>query len=138
MATDFGWREPFSSAEVNLLHAEAFGPEANGRDWRHLAVEHSLGWVTARNPIGLIGFINVVWDGADHAWLQDVMVSALLRGGGVGTAMVNIAKEEAGRAGCGWLHVDFDEDLAAFYLGACGFTRTSAGLIQLHHATTKR
>jgi len=30
-----------------------------------------------------------------------------------------------------WLHVDFEPHLAAFYLGACGFQSTSAGLIHL-------
>ncbi len=31
------------------------------------------------------------------------------------------------RAGCEWLHVDFDDDLAPFYLQACGFQPTPAG-----------
>jgi hypothetical protein len=34
-------------------------------------------------------------------------------------------------AGCEWLHVDFGEHLAAFYVGACGFRPTPAGLIRL-------
>jgi hypothetical protein len=34
-------------------------------------------------------------------------------------------------AGCEWLHVDFDEELRAFYLDACGFEPTAAGLIHL-------
>ncbi|MCK9795140.1 hypothetical protein M1843_15425 [Isoptericola sp. 4D.3] len=33
--------------------------------------------------------------------------------------------------GCVWLHVDFEADRAQFYLDACGFRRTAAGLMQL-------
>ena len=38
------------------------------------------------------------------------------------------ATEGARAAGCDWLQVNFDPDLAGFYLGAGGFTPTSAGL----------
>ncbi len=31
-------------------------------------------------------------------------------------------------AGCEWLYVDFDDDLAPFYVKACGFEPTQAGL----------
>ena len=35
------------------------------------------------------------------------------------------------RTRCEYLHVDFDDDLSDFYLGACGFTPTNAGLLTL-------
>jgi len=36
---------------------------------------HNLGWVTARLDNGaLIGFVNVAWDGGDHAFLIDTKV----------------------------------------------------------------
>jgi hypothetical protein len=38
---------------------------------------------------------------------------------------------EARAAGMAWLHVDFEGHLRDFYLGACGFTSTDAGLIAL-------
>ncbi len=38
---------------------------------------------------------------------------------------------ECRAAGCDWLHVDFEKDLREFYLGACGFAPTPAGLIAL-------
>jgi hypothetical protein len=34
-------------------------------------------------------------------------------------------------AGCEWLHVDFEPELRRFYLDACGFRPTDAGLIRL-------
>jgi GNAT superfamily N-acetyltransferase len=128
------WRGDFDNAEVHELHAEAFGTrvfEASEWDWRTLVLAHSLGWVTARDDETLVGFVNVVWDGQVHAWLQDTMVASAARGRGVGTQLVATAVAEARGAGCEWLHVDFDEHLAPFYLDACGFTPTSAGLIEL-------
>ena len=34
-------------------------------------------------------------------------------------------------AGCEYLHVDFEDHLRPFYLGACGFAPTNAGLLSL-------
>jgi GNAT superfamily N-acetyltransferase len=128
------WRGAFDNDEVNELHAEAFGTrvvDASEWDWRELVHAHSLGWVTARQGETLVGFVNVVWDGQAHAWLQDTMVASAARHGGVGTELVGTAVAEARAAGCEWLHVDFDEHLKPFYLDACGFTPTAAGLIEL-------
>jgi len=128
------WRGDFDNAEVNELHAEAFGTrvfDASEWDWLALVHEHSLGWVTARDHETLVGFVNVVWDGQVHARLQDTMVASAARRRGVGTQLVATAVEHARTAGCGWLHVDFDERLRPFYLDACGFTPTAAGLIEL-------
>jgi hypothetical protein len=49
-----------------------------------------------------------------------------------GQALGAIAANGARHAGCEWLHVDFEEHLRPFYLGGCGFTPASAGLIALH------
>ena len=79
----------------------------------------------------LIGFVNVAWDGGDHAFLVDTTVRADHRRAGIGTELVRIAARHAADAGCEWLEVDFEEHLAAFYFAACGFRPTRAGLIQL-------
>jgi GNAT superfamily N-acetyltransferase len=136
------WRGTFRSDEANLLHAEAFGTrvfDVSEWDWRRLVETHSLGWVTARassdDAIGpstdLVGFANVVWDGLVHAWIQDVMVAAAARHRGIGQQLVQVAADSARRAGCEWLHVDFEDHLQPFYIRACGFTPTNAGLLQL-------
>lgn len=133
-AVTFEWQGAFANDEMNVLHAEAFGTRvftADEWDWVALTQQHSLGWVVARVGGSLVGFVNVLWDGLVHAWLQDTMVAASVRGRGVGTELVAVARREAQAAGCEWLHVDFDPDLADFYLGACGFRPTSAGLIAL-------
>jgi GNAT superfamily N-acetyltransferase len=87
--------------------------------------------VVARDGTNLVGFVNILWDGLVHAWLQDTMVSAVARGQGIATGLVDHARRGAQAAGCGYLHVDFEDHLAAFYYGACGFQRTSAGLLDL-------
>ena len=129
------WRGPFTSSEANQLHAEAFGTRVFSDDewnWRDQVAAHSLGWVTARDDGGVLtGFVNVVWDGEVHAWLQDVMVAAASRHGGIGRRLVEAARDGARAAGCEWLHVDFADELAPFYLDACGFLPTRAGLMAL-------
>jgi hypothetical protein len=75
--------------------------------------------------------VNVVWDGLVHAWIQDTMVATNRRTFGIGKKVIEIARDQSAQAGCEWLHVDFDDRLRDFYIGACGFTLTSAGLIHL-------
>jgi GNAT superfamily N-acetyltransferase len=127
----YEWRGEFTNSEVNALHADAFGHRLFADDWQSLTARHSLGWVTARRGNDLAGFVNVVWDGQVHAWIQDVMVASSSRRRGIGAGLVATARSGATDAGCEWLHVDFDAELAPFYLGACGFKPTGAGLIDL-------
>ncbi len=128
------WRGSFANAEVSALHAEAFDTRMCSDyewNWIDLLAKHSLGWVVARDDGRLVGFVNVVWDGFTHAWIQDTMVANADRSRGIVTQMIEIVRSECRRAGCEWLHVDFDEDLGKFYFQSCGFTPTSAGLIRL-------
>lgn len=130
----FEWRGAFHNAELNELHAEAFETgvyDATEWNWTEQVDRHSLGWVVARRDGTLAGFVNVPWDGLVHAWIQDTMVATAARHQGIATRLVTTARDEARRAGCEWLHVDFDEHLRAFYLDACGFRSTAAGLIAL-------
>ena len=133
--SDCVWRGSFGNDEVNALHAEAFETkvhDASEWDWVALADRHSLGWVVARDgDSALVGFVNVLWDGLVHAWIQDVLVSTRARNEGLGTRLVAVARDEARAAGCEWLHVDFHDHLLPFYFDACGFRPTNAGTIAL-------
>ncbi len=134
MVAELSWRGEFTTREVNELHAEAFSTRVFSDEewnWDRLVRRHSLGWVTARDGGRLVGFVNVPWDGLVHAWLQDVMVAADARHSGIGRRVVASARDGARTAGCEWLHVDFDDDLAPFYLEACGFQPARAGLMHL-------
>jgi GNAT superfamily N-acetyltransferase len=129
----YEWRGSFTNAELNVLHAEGFEHELLEYDWRGQVERHSLGWVCAREPAErqLVGFLNVAWDGGSHAFVLDALVPAGRRRRGIGRRLVAVAAEESRAAGCEWLHVDFDDDLRPFYLDACGFVPTSAGLVDL-------
>ena len=134
MAVTYQWRGAFTSAEVNALHAEAFETRVYDEsewNWAELVHRHSLGWVVARDDADLAGFVNVLWDGLIHAWLQDVMVASKARGRGIGTELVRRARDGAKAAGCEFLHVDFEDQLSSFYYDACGFTPAKAGLLTL-------
>jgi GNAT superfamily N-acetyltransferase len=134
MTVTYAWRGDVTSAELNALHAEAFDTRVFGDDewdWSAQLAGHSLGWVVARDGDTLVGFVNVVSDGLVHAWIQDTMVAAAARRRGIATQLVTRAVDESRAAGCEWLHVDFEDHLRPFYLEACGFEPTNAGLIHL-------
>ncbi|WP_335972272.1 MULTISPECIES: GNAT family N-acetyltransferase [Streptomycetaceae] len=131
MGIAYEWRGQFGNGEVEALHAAGFGHEAGATDWWGRVCGHSLGWVCAREAGELVGFVNVVWDGGEHAFVLDTVVAPGRQRTGVGAGLVEEAVRRARGAGCGWLHVDFEERLAPFYLGSCGFTPTAAGLIAL-------
>ena len=134
MTVAYEWRGGFDNAEMNRLHAEAFETRVfddSEWNWWEQVERHSLGWVVARDDGGLVGFVNVPWDGLVHAWIQDTMVAEGARHRGIGTELIGVAVREARRAGCEWLHVDFDDHLRPFYFEACAFTPTNGGLIDL-------
>jgi ribosomal protein S18 acetylase RimI-like enzyme len=127
----YTWRGAAEELELDWLHAEAFDHPPTSAHWQRQLENHSLGWVCARVNDELVGFANVIWDGGLHAVLLDTMVLPGEQRQGIGTELVRIVAEESRRAGCEWLHVDFERDLAAFYLESCGFGPNEAGLLDL-------
>lgn len=99
--------------------------------WARQLDRHSLTWVGAFAGDVLIGFVQLAWDGGVHAFLLDTAVDPDHQRRGVGRALVATATAEATRAGCEWVHVDFEPHLTSFYRDACGFTPTDAGLLHL-------
>ncbi len=128
--TDLQWRGPIADEEVlDLVRSHGGDPQAG---WWPRIRDHSLGWVSARDESGLlVGFVNVAWDGGDHAFLLDTKTRGSHQRRGIGRDLVRVAEEHARAAGCEWLHVDHLPELAPFYLDACGFRRTDAGLVHL-------
>lgn len=124
------WRGRVDDAEMVAL-VKSYGGNPDAGSWDRTR-PYSLGWVTARDNAGrLVGFVNVAWDGGDHAFLLDTKAHGDVRRRGIGTAVVLEAIMRAREAGCEWLHVDFDEDLSPFYFASCGFKPTAAGLVHL-------
>ncbi|QKG23615.1 GNAT family N-acetyltransferase [Actinomadura verrucosospora] len=130
----YAWRAPITDAEMVDLVRSHGGNAVAG--WWERIHRHSLGWVSARDSAGtLVGFVNVAWDGGDHAFLIDTKTRGSYQHRGIGTAVVRLAVEHARAAGCEWLHVDFEPHLRPFYFDACGFRPTDAGLVHLPSAS---
>ena len=128
----YRWRGVIADEELVALTCSYGGRSERG--WWDRIRRRSLGWVTARVADGmLMGFVNVAWDGGDHAFLLDPKVRPDHQRRGIGTELVRRAADQATTAGCEWLEVDFDDDsgLAPFYFDACGFRPTRVGLVHL-------
>jgi GNAT superfamily N-acetyltransferase len=130
------WRGPIDDDELRLLFEDAWGEPFDARTGMARLEAHSLGWATARDHDGvLVGFVNVAWDGGRHAFLLDTSVASHLQRQGVGTRLVTAAATRARDAGCHWLHVDYEPTHRSFYVDACGFDVTAAGLFDLQGTT---
>jgi GNAT superfamily N-acetyltransferase len=127
----YEWRGSFTNREVNALHAEAFEHPLVDDDWNGQLGRLSLGWVTARDDLGLVGFVNIIWDGNVHAFVEDTSVAVRARRQGVGVRLIEVSRTHAAASGCEWLHVDFEDHLKGFYFDACGFVPTNAGVVKL-------
>jgi hypothetical protein len=126
------WRGHVQNEELHSLFVDAWGRAPRERDTVSRLEANSLGWVTARDEVGaLLGFVNVAWDGSLHAFLLDTTVATASQREGVGAAIVGVAVDGARKAGCQWLHVDFEPQLRAFYIDACGFDVSEAGIVDL-------
>jgi ribosomal protein S18 acetylase RimI-like enzyme len=132
-AITYTWRGDLTDVEMVGL-VESYGGQSEVGWWDRIQ-PHSLGWVSARDADGLlVGFVNVAWDGGDHAFLIDTKTRRSHQRRGIGTEVVRLATAQAKAAGCEWLHVDFGPELAPFYFDACGFRPTDAGLVHLPSA----
>jgi GNAT superfamily N-acetyltransferase len=118
-----------TNAELDAVFADAWPEKERGRDYTPV-LSKSLGYVCAYLQDVLIGFVNVAWDGGDHAFLLDPTVRTDVQRQGIGSELVRLAADLARSAGAEWLHVDYEPHLGNFYR-KCGFRSTDAGLINL-------
>ncbi|GAB2558816.1 GNAT family N-acetyltransferase [Kribbella endophytica] len=124
-------RFPVDDQVLSALHSLAFGAPGEIQPWATRLERHALTWVGAFDNDELVGFVQVCWDGGAHAFVLDTAVHPDHGRKGIGSQLVARAADESRAAGCEWLHVDYEPHLESFYLDACGFTPTEAGLLKL-------
>lgn len=139
MAVIFEWRGDFTNQEVNALHAEAFRTrvfDESEWDWAERVRRHSLGWVVARDGADLAGFVNVLWDGLVHAWLQTPWspgrrAAAALAPGW--SSMPGTAPERPAVSTCTWISkITWRRSTT----GRAGLRRSAPGYCGSHRTTT--
>ena len=133
MTVELKVKFPVDDDALSELHRRAFSPGSADTDvvprpWASRLERHSLTWIGAFSSGQLVGFVHAVWDGGIHAFILDTAVDPDFRRRGIGRDLVNAVTAEAFTAGCEWVHVDYEPELAGFYENDCGFRPTSAGL----------
>lgn len=119
---------PLENAAMNELFSSAWD-KPYGVNFQP-ELEAALCYIAAFDGLKLVGFVKLIGDAGVHAFLLDPSVDAAYKRRGIGRELVARAVTFAQSHGCEWVHVDFDDNLEAFY-AACGFRPTKAGLIQL-------
>ena len=133
----FELRPTLTNASLNALFSAgspgqgwpSWQRQPDTSDWQPV-LARSLVYVCAFDGDRLVGFVNVAWDGRDHAFLLDTRVHPDCRHRRIGTELVHRARDATRDAGCEVLHVDYTVELGPFYT-SCGFVPTPAGLIHL-------
>jgi ribosomal protein S18 acetylase RimI-like enzyme len=133
MTVELKVRFPVDDAALSLLHHQAFSPDRPDTDvvtrpWAERLERHSLSWIGAFSSSRLVGFVHAVWDGGTHAFILDTAVHPDFQGRGIGRDLVRAVTDAAFKAGCDWVHVDYEPALTGFYENVCGFRPTPAGL----------
>jgi GNAT superfamily N-acetyltransferase len=127
-AVDYRRSPKISNDKLNELFQASW---PNHTFWDFAPVlEHSLGFICAFHLNKLVGYVNIAWDGAQHAFILDTTVHPDYRRRGIGIRLVKEAASFAKDENVAWLHVDFEPRLQTFY-DKCGFRHTNAGLINL-------
>jgi len=94
-------------------------------------LKQSLAFVCAYHAKRLVGFVNLAWDGGQHAFLLDTTVDPVYQHRGIGQQLVKTAAGFAKEKNVDWIHVDFEPHLETFYLDKCGFRSTKAGVLRV-------
>ena len=98
---EYRLRPALANAELNALFSlgrPAWQTAPDTSDWQPV-LEHSLVYIGAFLEGDLVGFVNVAWDGRDHAFLLDPRVHPDWRQRGVGRELVRRAAEATRAAG---------------------------------------
>ncbi len=130
MQIEYRVKPPLQNESLNALMNRVWNTHDDEIEDYQPVLKHSLTYVAAYSDEKFVGFVNVAWDGGDHAFILDTSVDPTFRRQGIGTELVRIAVEESKIAGMTWIHVDYKSEYRDFYQH-CGFRHTEAGLIRL-------
>jgi GNAT superfamily N-acetyltransferase len=125
---EYRMKPPLTEEQLEPLFREGF-VESDVQGYARV-LERSLTWVGAFHNGELIGFVNLAWDGKEHAFLLDAVVRERVRNRGVGIQMVRRAIAAAREAGVRWVHVDYEPHLDGFWARA-GMLPTRARVLYL-------
>ena len=76
MEIEYTVRGPVTDEELNRLFDDAWPGPREATDFGSV-LERSLGYVCAREGGRIVGFVNVAWDGGDHAFLRRILRLAM-------------------------------------------------------------
>ena len=132
MDVRYEWRAPFDNADVNTLHAEGFAHAVLDIDWRTRSSGTAWAGSAPSTLHRLVGFVNVAWDGGVHAFVVDTLVARRRRRHAASaTGSSRWPNGRAAPPAANGSTSTSRRTCASFYLGACGFAPTPAGLIAL-------
>lgn len=115
-------------------------PPAHARALQRIIDDPALGAIlVARRGAAVVGMVNLLYTvstalGERVALLEDMVVSAAARGGGIGSALLRAAIAHAGEAGCKriTLLTDPDNTAAQRFYSRHGFTHSNMRALRLH------
>jgi GNAT superfamily N-acetyltransferase len=91
--------------------------------------------VTCHDDTRLVGYVDVISDGVDDAFVRDLIVHPGYQGRGIGTQLLHTVLRETIDAGIACVGALFSEDLAPFYRRA-GFRVVAGGLFSQQYGDT--
>ncbi len=128
MGTIYKVSPPVTDRDLNELFSSTWPDHRPGSFANVLS--RSLATICAYDDDLLVGFVNLAWDGGVHGFILDTTVAPAFQRRGIGSHLIELAKQIAADNQLEWLHVDFEPRLGQFYR-SCGFTPSEAGLYRL-------
>lgn len=117
---------PITAEEIGGLRASV-GWDRDAGNWDRV-LENAYMHLTIHDDGRLIGYANVISDGASNAFISDLMIHPDYQRRGLGRNIVRHAVGELKAAGIRGVHTTFVPELEPFYR-SCGFYIFKGGII---------
>ena len=117
--------------EIEALR-DLVGWDRSEETYESILKEHFAYYTVRSDDSNLIGYMSVISDGINNAFLVDLMVHPEYQKAGLGISIVRTAIADLKQACIRCVQVTFDDDLKPFYK-QCGFHIFSGGIIDFKH-----